>query len=243
MTKVRRVAVVLAAAASVLAIIGSALPLFSVSFQFGPGPAEFTMTAWTMESSGSAFPLGTVPANGYPLVFGGILMAFAAGASRAAARPGARPRTERVAEVAAVAGGAFLACAVWMVSAQVANWADTYGPPDYVEDLSFDGDIAYGAGVWVLTFAALLGLAAAVVTLLSAPQAVPVVVEVDPDAPTPPFGIAMPAEPPPPEPEPEPEPEIPVLGPIVIPEAPPPPGPSGPAVPLVEDPLDEPRRD
>jgi hypothetical protein len=243
MTKVRRVAVVLAAVASVLAIIGSALPLFSVSFLISPGTTTFTMTPWTIESSGAVFPLGTVPANGYPLVFAGILMAFAVGASRAAARPGARPRTERVAEVAAVAGGAFLACAVWMVAAQVANWADTYGPPDYAEELSFDGDIAHGAGIWVLTFAALLGLASAVLTLLSAPQAVPVVVEVDPDAPTPPFGIAMPVEPAPPDPEPEPEPEIPVLGPIVIPEAPPPSAPSGPAVPLVEDPLDEPRRD
>jgi len=245
MTKVHRVAVALAVAAAVLAIIGSALPLFSVTFQMNPGPVEFTMTAWSMETNGPVFPLGNVPANGFPLVFAAVLMAFAAGASRAAVKPGARPRTARVAEVAAVAGGAFLACAVWMVAAQVANWGDTYGPPENAEDISYDGDIGYGSGLWILVLAALMGVAATALTLVTRPRPAPVVVAVDPDAPTPPFGIAMPVEAEEAEqlPPPEPEPEIPVLGPIVIPEAPPPPAPSGPAVPLVEDPLDEPRRD
>jgi hypothetical protein len=245
MTKVRRVAAALAVAAAVLAIIGSALPLFSVSFLMGPGPVEFTMTAWGMETDNDLFPIGDVPANGYPLVFAGVVMAFAAGALRAASRTGARPRTERVAVLAVVAGGAFLACAVWMVLAQAANWEDTYGPPEEGEDFSFDGETGYGAGLWVLVLAALLGVAAAV--LAQRPGTLPAPVAADPDAPTPPFGIVMPVAaeelPPEPLPEPAPEPEIPVLGPIVIPEAPPPPAPAGPAVPLVEDPLDEPRRD
>jgi hypothetical protein len=243
MTKVRRVAVVLAAVAAVLAIIGSALPLFSVSFQLGPGPVEFTMTAWGMETDDEVFPLGEVPANGYPLVFAGVLLAFAAGATRAAARTGARPHTERVAGTAFVAGGAFLACAVWLVVAQAVNWEDMYGPPDDIDVGDFGGDASYGAGVWVLLCAGLLGVAAAVLAQFPGTQPA-LVASVDPEAPTPPFGIAMPVEeeepPPPPPPV---EPQIPVLGPIVIPEAPPPPAPAGPAVPLVEDPLDEPRRD
>lgn len=243
MTKVRRVAAALAVAAAVTAVIGSALPLFSVAFLMSPGRVEFSMTAWNLETDGDLFPMGNVPANGYPLVFAAVLLAFASGASRAAARPGAHPRTERVAGTAFVAGSAFLACAVWLVAAQAVNWQDTYGPPDEGEDFGFDGDTGYGAGLWVLLIAALLGVAAAVLAQLPARQPVPVA-EVDPDAPTPPFGIPMPvvAEEPPP-PEPEPEPELPKLGPIVIPEAPPPPAPAGPAVPLVEDPLDEPRRD
>jgi hypothetical protein len=250
MTKARRVAAALAVAAAVTAIIGSALPLFWVSFQMGPGPVEFTMTAWGMETDGDIFPLGKVPANGYPLVFGAVLLAFAAGASRAAARPGTHPRNERVAGLAFVAGAAFLACAVWMVVAQAANWEDTYGPPDDTEEFSFDGETGYGAGVWILLIAALLGVAAAVLAQWSGKQPAPVAVAVDPDAPTPPFGIAMPvaAEEPAPPPLPSPpspslEPELPSLGPIMIPEPPPPPAPAGPAVPLVEDPLDEPRRD
>ena len=245
MTKARRVAVTLAAAASALVIIGSALPLFSVSFRMGPGLVEFTMTPWGMETDGPGFPVGNVAEDGYPLVFAAILLAFAAGASRAAARDGAPPRTERVAEVAAVAGGAFLACAVWMVAVQVVDWADTYGSSDDPEAFSLDGEVGVGAGLWVLVFAGSLGVAAAVLTLMSGPRPVPVMA-VSPDAPTPPFGLAMPVvaeEPPPPPPPAEPEPEVPSLGPIVIPEASPPPAPAGPAVPLVEDPLDEPRRD
>jgi hypothetical protein len=246
MTKARRVTAALAVAAAVLVIVGSALPLFSVTFLMGAGPVEFTMTAWGIESDGGIFPIGDVPANGFPLVFAGVLMAFAAGALRAAARPGALARTERVGVLAVVAGGAFLACAVWMVAAQSVNWEDTYGPPDDAEDLSFGGETGYGAGLWILVLAALLGVAAAVLAQLPGPRPAPVVTA-DPDAPTPPFGIVLPvqAEEPRPElPEPEPEPApVPVLGPIVIPEAPPPPAPAGPAVPLVEDPLDEPRRD
>ena len=242
MTKARRVAVTTAVAAAVLTIIGSALPLFSVTFLTGPGEIEFSMTAWSLETDEETFGSGGVPANGYPLVFAAVILVLAARASWAAARPGARPRTERVAATAFVAGAAFLACAVWLVAAQVVNWEDTYGLPDETNSYSFGGLTSFGAGLWVLVPAALLGVAAAVFAQLPGQVPAPVA-EVDPDVPTPPFGIAIPVEPPPPVPEPEPEPQIPVLGPIVIPEAPPPPAPAGPAVPLVEDPLDEPRRD
>jgi hypothetical protein len=63
MTKVRRVAAALAVAAAVIVIVGSALPLFSVSFDVGPESVEFTMTAWSMETGAEVFPLGQVPAN------------------------------------------------------------------------------------------------------------------------------------------------------------------------------------
>lgn len=233
-------ATVLTAAAATLAIVGSALPLFTAKFTAGPS-LELTMTSWGMEVTGG-FPFVDTPAYGYPLVFAAIVLATAAVWSRTAARPGARPRAQRVAVATVVAGGAFLACAVWIVAIQVANWAELYGPMDEPGQLVMESESSVLGGMWVLSAGALLGLAAMVPALLPSPEPVPVQPvpeEVDPEAPTPPYGIALPLEVDALTGEPVPEPP---------PADPPPPAPSppvlqGPAVPLTDDPLAEPRRD
>lgn len=258
MNKVRRVAAVLAVAASVSTVAGSALPLFKASLHGGVSPTELTYTPWTVVLDDGR-SVDAVPADGYPLVFVAVLLAFAAFLCRAAGRPGVRPRTVRVAEVVTTTAGAFLACAVWMVVLQVRNWDDNYRPREFVPTFAQDTETSYLAGLWVLVVAGVLGVAAAVfVWLPGTPVVVPVAAppaEADPDAPTPPFGIALPL--PPEEPveqvdpltgqpaRQEPPPEVPEVRaePIVIPEAPPPVPPPGPAVPSVEDPLAEPRGD
>ncbi len=254
--KVSRVGAVLATAASVSTVVGSALPLYRATVGGSEPATELTVTPWTLEIV-DGFAFGNAPANGYPLLFTAALLAFAAFACRAAGRPGARPRTVRVAEVATTAGGAFVACAVWMVVLQVRYWEDAFNPRELIPDLAVEN--SYLAGLWVLVVAGVLGVAAAVfVWLPGTPVVVPVAAppaEADPDAPTPPFGIALPL--PPEEPVEqvhpltglpagqEPPPEVPEVRaePIVIPEAPPPVPPPGPAVPSVEDPLAEPRGD
>jgi len=247
MDKARRLAAVLATAAAVATIVGSALPLFTATIDVGPSPIVITMSAWSIEVTGG-YGLGDAPANGYPLLFAAALLLFAAVWCRSATRPGAQPRTSRVAGVATAAGAAFLACAVWMTATQVASWADTFGPLDGPESFSMGGEVSYPAGLWVLVTAALLGIAAAVPALLPGAPVAVVPAPVDPDAPTPPFGIVLPmpadevdaltGEPVGPRPEPPPsEPGQPA----VIPQAPPQKPLSGPAIPLTDDPLAEPR--
>lgn len=254
MDNARRVAAVLAATASVSTVVGSALPLFTATLDGGQSPMELTITPWTIEIVGG-YALGGAPANGVPLLFAAALLAFAAFWCRSAGRPGAKPRTVRVAGAATVAGGAFLACAVWMVVLQVRYWDRTFGPQDVGEGFQVGGETSYLAGLWLLVVAGVLGVGAAVfATLPGTPVASVVVPEVDPDAPTPPFGIVLPL--PPDEPVDEVDPLTGLLigqeppsveevrdEPIVIPEAPPPEPPPGPAVPPVEDPLAEPRGD
>ena len=258
MDKARRVAAVLAAAASVTTIVGSALPLFTATLDGGRSPMELTITPWEIEVVGG-YAAGGVPGNGFPLLFAAALLAFAAFWCRAAGRPGASPRTVRIAGATAVAGGAFLACGAWMVVLQVRYWARTFGPQDIGDGMQVGGETSYLAGLWVLAVAAVLGVATAVFAVLPAKQVAPVVAqEVDPDAPTPPFGIVLPLPPADEVAEPveqvdpltglpfgQEPPSVPEVRdePIVIPDAPPPEPPRGPAVPPVEDPLAEPRGD
>jgi hypothetical protein len=252
MDKVRRVAAVLAAAASVSTVVGSVLPVFGARLGGGGAEAvELTITQWTSELT-NGYALADAPANGYPLLFAAALLAFAAHRCWAATRPGVPPRTGRVAGVATVAGAAFLVCAVWMIAVQVRYWVDSYGPHEVGEGLRVGAETSVLAGLWVLVAAGLLGVAAAVVALLPGARAEPVVEPVDPDAPTPPFGLALSL----PEPveevdpltglpfgqEPPSAPEV-RDDPIAIPDAPPLEPPPGPAVPPTEDPLAEPRRD
>lgn len=227
MQKARRAAAPLAAAAAVTTVVGSAQPLFRATFDDGPSPVVLTFTPWRLEVTGAG-ALGGAPANGYPLVFAAVVLVVAAFWCRSAARPGAPPRTLRVAGVLTAVGATFLVCTVWLVTVQVAYWADMYGPQEVPGEFAMNSAISYPAGLWVLGVAALLGVAAVVPAF--APGRQVVVEPVDPDAPTPPFGIALPVD----EPlEPEP--------PAVPPQAPPPsPKPlSGPAIPLTDDPLAE----
>jgi hypothetical protein len=256
--RARLVAAALSAGAAVCAIVGSALPLFTATIFAGERNIDLTMTSWGMEVSGGV-SFVDIPANGYPLVFAAIVLVCGAVGCRSAARPGASPRTQRVAGQAVVAGGAFLACAVWMVALQVDNWADAYGPADVGDGpLRMNAETSQLAGIWVLAVAALLGVVAAVPALVPGDRPVPALAPVvDPEAPTPPFGIALPAQVDPLTGEPM-GPALPdgpadqeqpagAPEPIVIPDAlvapPPLPLPPGPAVPAVEDPLAEPRGD
>ncbi len=252
--KVRRVAAALAAAASVSTVVGSALPLFRASLDADDSTMDVTVTPWTIEVV-NGYTFGGAPENGYPLVFVAVLLAFAAFWCRAAGRPGARQRTVRVAQVATTAGGAFLACAAWMVLLQVRYWDASFSPQEIDVGIQVGGETSYLAGLWVLVAAGLLGVAAAVFVWLPGTPVAPVVApEVDPDALTPPFGIALPLPPEEPVDEVDPLTGLPVGQeppsvpeardePIVIPDAPPPEPPPGPAVPPVEDPLAEPRGD
>jgi hypothetical protein len=245
MDKARLLAAVLAAAAAVATIVGSALPLFAATMGRGPDQIELTISAWSFEITG-AEAFGQVPANGFPLLFAAVLLLFAAIWCRAATRPGALPRTPRVAGVATAVGAAFLACAVWMVGVQVADWANSYSSQEVTGGYSIGGEVSYLAGLWTLVLAALLGVAAAVPALLPVAPVVVVPETVDPDAPTPPYGIVLPVPveevdpltgepigqqraPAPPEP------------PAALPEPPRPEPLSSPAIPLTDDPLAEPR--
>lgn len=244
MDKARRLAAVLAAAAAVATIVGSALPLFTATVEVEPTPIVLTMSAWSVEISGG-YGFGDVPANGFPLLFAAALLLFAAVWCRSATRPGALPRTLRVAGVVTAVGAAFLACAVWMVAAQVVSWGAAYGPQDD-RGITMGGEVSYPAGLWVLVAAALLGVAAAVPALLPGAPVVVVPEPVDPDAPTPPYGIVLPVpveevDPLTGEPVDSPRPPVPPDPPTVLPEAPRPKPLSGPAIPLTDDPLAEPR--
>lgn len=255
------IAAVLSATAAVSATTGAFLPLFSAKQYLSGQTFVVTMTSLRMDVDGGRSLVG-VPKNGYPLACAAILLACAAVVCWHAAKPAASPAVRRVAGVLTATGGAFLACAVWMVALQVSNWADIWGLAENSESFRSGAETSYLIGHWVLLAAAPLGVAAAVLALLadrrSAPLPVPAV---DPDAPTPPYGIALPSQSAaeqvdpltghpvdsgtgdlPAEPSNPPVPAV--LEPIVIPEAPqrqePPPGP---AVPPTEDPLAEPRRD
>lgn len=258
----RLAAAVLCLVAAVTAFTGSFLPLFSVTQSFGaqfrgtPDAIEIVVTTWGTEVTGGMV-LMDVPANGLPIVFSAIVLACAALVCRRAARPGATPGTQRLAGAATVFGGAFLACAAWMVTLQVNAWVSAYEPDEVAPEFRLDVETSYLAGLWVLVAAAVLGMVAVVPSLVSVP-APPPAPPVDPDAPTPPFGLALPVPEEPPvqmvdpltgEPVSEPmsedrEPSLPRLGPIVIPDAPSTPErPAGPAVPLTDDPLADPRHD
>ncbi|MFI7677790.1 hypothetical protein [Actinophytocola sp. NPDC049390] len=251
----RLVAAVLCLLAVITAVTGLFLPLFSAAQRFGTGEFDFVpqsieivFTVWGSEVSEPQLGSMDVPSNGYPVVFACVVLVGAAVLCRRAANPAAPARAQLVAGAVTVFGGAFLACATWMVALQVSVWADTFTVDDAPETFQLNVEMSYLPGLWVLLAAAALSLAAAVPSLRSVP-APPPEPPPDPDAPTPPFGIALagpplPAPMPPPvEPPPE-EPAVPELGPIVIPDAPPPPErPAGPAVPLTDDPLAEPRHD
>lgn len=251
----RLVAAVLCLLAAMTAITGSFLPVFSAKQIFGDddfaGPASFeiVITAWDATVDND-YIVWEVPENGLPIVFSGIVLAGAALVCRRAAGLAASPRVQRMAGLVTVFGGAFLVCAVWMVVLQVNAWAAGYDLDDVSVPLDLGVETSYLAGLWIMVGAAVLSVVAVVLSLLPVPQPEPEVV--DPDAPTPPFGIVLPVPEEPPvrtvdaltgEPTAE-EPSVPELGPIVVPDAPPPQErPKGPAVPLTDDPLADPRDD
>jgi hypothetical protein len=258
MHRVRVIAAAVSAIAAVSVVAGSLLPLFSASLPVfapanGPGEKlEVVITSWGIEVGGGQAG-GGVPANGLPLLVAGVLLACAALLCRRAAHPGATPGAQRLAGLTTLAGAAFLACAAMMVLLQVVSWAQAYQPSESIPGFESESDFDYRAGLWILLAAAVLGVVAAVFALL--PVAEAPVPEVDPDAPTPPYGLSLPLSPPVEGAPPvvmadpltgatldpltgAPEPPAP-LPPVVVPVAPPPRRP-GPAVPLTDDPLAEP---
>lgn len=259
MNRVRLTAATVSTLAAILATVGSFLPLFSAILPLysptetgvGVDAFEVVITSWSIDTA-DGITAGAVPLNGLPVLLGSALLIWAAVMSRRAARPGATPGAQRMAGLTTLAGAAFLVCAALMVALQVISWSAIYNPSDVVPGLEITADISYPAGLWVLLAAALMGAAAVVPTLRRV--ALPPAPEVDPDAPTPPFGLALPLpeeEPPlltvdpltgvPESPDPPPAEPLP---PIVIPAAPPPSQlPPGPAVPLTDDPLADPRHD
>jgi hypothetical protein len=247
----RLVAVVLCAAAAALAVAGSFLPLFTATQDLGDETLEIVLTSMHVEIAGG-HQLVDIPRNGYALQCGALLLASAAVACWSAAKPNPAPVVQRAAGVLTAAGGAFLSCAVWMVTMQVSYWADVWDPREIP---GIDVESSHLVGYGVLLAAAALGLAASVPALLPDRRPAPPAPVVDPDAPTPPYGISLPVpdwpaetvDPlsgHPPDDEPDDEPAVWPAPPIVIPQVPrTPKPPPGPAVPATEDPLAEPRHD
>ena len=187
----RVVAALLAFTAVVLVMVGSFLPLYSGTLEFGPNDIEVTIGAWSSEITGTAEP-GDVPTIGYPLMFAAIVLACAAAMCWYAATPAAGPGVGRVSALTTAIGGAFLVGTVWTTALMVVNGVDSVILLGTVSP-GLETGATYLTGYWLLLVAALLSLAAAVLAMV--PVRVPTWALAAPDASTPPYGLVLPVRP------------------------------------------------
>jgi hypothetical protein len=197
---VRVAAAVLCFAALVLVIASAFLPLYSGELHIdsdfsGVNRIEVTYTPWSVEVSPRRGGSGTiqVPEVGYPLVFAAVILAGAACACWYAATPAAGRAAGRASASLMTAGVAFLVGTAWTI-AVVASSGVEYFDSLGAMGLGVETSGAYLAGYWLLLVAALLGFAAAVLSLLPArePAWQPPPPPVNPYLSTPPFGMAPP---------------------------------------------------
>jgi len=199
----RMTAAVLGFLAGLLAVIGSFLPLFVGSMSVARETIEVSVTAWSSEIVGNEVIAGNdsgdVPANGYPMVFAGIILVGAAVVCWFAASPGAAAGTHRSAGVTTAVGAGFIAATTWTVSVQVQNGVDSLGLMG-AGDFGIETEAAFGVGYWLLLTGALMAATAAVLSLIPVRQVywpAPPRLPVDPNMATPPYGIVLPTQPPP----------------------------------------------
>lgn len=191
--------------AALLTIVGSFLPLLAGIMTAGNETVDIEVTAWSADLYGIS-PIGggtpDVPANGYPMVFAGIVLVGAALVCWFAAHPGAAAGAHRAAGLTTAIGGAFLAGTAWTVAVQMQQSLDSLadlndlGPGDF----GIATDVAFGVGFWFMVIGTLMAVTATVLALLPARQALWPVgppPPVDPNMATPPFGFVLPTQPPP----------------------------------------------
>lgn len=190
----RLTAATLSFVAAVLMIVSTFLPLLSAKLSGGGETYEQTATAWTADVTG--FPnVVEVPANGYPMVFGGLILIGATFVCWFAAAPGAAAGTQRVAAMTTAIGSAFVIATAWTVAVQVSNGVESIGLLG-AESLGINAEASYRVGFWLMMTAALLALLAGVFALLPNPRpAWPAQQLVDPYVATPPYGFPMPVPP------------------------------------------------
>ncbi len=191
--------------AGLLSIVGSFLPLITSTLTGGSVTVDLEVTGWGGDAIGvtALAEIDTsIPANGYPMVFAGIILIGAAFVCWFAAHPGAAAGAHRVAGLTTAIGGAFLAGTAWTVSVQIQASLDRLdalslpsGP-----DFGITAEGSFGVGFWLMIVGTLMAAVAAVLALLPVSQArwpVGPPQPVDPNMTTPPFGIALPTQPPP----------------------------------------------
>jgi hypothetical protein len=196
-------AAVLCFVSLVLVVVSSFLPLYSgeLTFDFGESfddsdAIEITVTPWSAEYSQEELndAPGDIPMVGYPLVFGAVFIACAAFACWYAATPAAGRTADRAAGVVTAVSSAFLVGTVWTTAMLVTNGVDNILLLGTLGN-GVDSEATYLVGYWLLLTAVLLTLAAAVMSLRPnrepAWQPPP---PVNPFAPTPPYGIALPLD-------------------------------------------------
>lgn len=194
-------AAVLCFVSLVMVVVSSFLPLYSGELTFDFGEAfdssesiEITFSPWSAEYSRADLndAPGDIPAVGYPLVFGAVILSCAVFACWYAATPGAGRTASRAAGVVTAVSGAFLIGTVWTIAMLVNNGVDTILLLGTLGN-GVETDANYLVGYWLLLTAVLLVFAAAVLSLLPVRQPVwqppP---PVNPFAPTPPYGIVLP---------------------------------------------------
>ncbi|TDV45603.1 hypothetical protein CLV71_112275 [Actinophytocola oryzae] len=199
----RVTAAVLCFFALVMVVAGLFLPLYSGELTIdggtvgGQNSLEMTFNAWSVEyddPSMNAAP-GEALRLGYPLVFAAVGLICAAVACWAAANPGAGRTAGRVAGTVTAVSAAFMVGTVWTIALLVTNAVDSILLLGTLSQ-GIATDAIYLVGFWFLLFATLLGLVAAVLSLLPSrrPEWVPPQAPVNPFLPTPPYGIPIPPQ-------------------------------------------------
>jgi hypothetical protein len=188
------VAALLAIVAAALAIISPFLPLFTgdVGLSSTAG-LKLSVTGWVTEVLGSATEAGTnnvqaAAPDGYPLIFGGILLLANAVAALRLSRFGPAATGLPATKMLAVAGAAFLTGTVVTVGMQGIGLAGLVQVAGVT--------IGVSIGYWLLIVAVLAALAAAVLVNLPASSSAPPRDEVAVDVTTPRMGFPAPWQPP-----------------------------------------------
>lgn len=157
----------LCAAAGVLVLVGSFVPLFVGEAQAASGlGVKMSITGWDfqLEAGGtSTTRTGAVPSNGIALVVGAMVLLGAALLGLIAASRSVHAPSRRLSGVVAVAGAAFVAGTVLTVGLQVISWFDSFRPTGVLatgQDTSTE--VSVGFGFWLLVVAAAAAIVAAI---------------------------------------------------------------------------------
>lgn len=159
-----------AGVAALLTLVGSFLPLYTVSGLIDGQKVVLSITSW-----GFDLPIreryGTTPITGSLLAFATVVLLTAAVLCWVAASRSTRPGTVRAAVVAAVGGAAFLTGGVWAIVTQVVSHARGFQPPRGTEEAAAFEE-GTGAGLWLLVAGTVVALVAMVLALRRDPQSV-----------------------------------------------------------------------